>query len=227
MLTSDWIRENKKSFAKNFLSNYAPANDHQPTGIFMAGLPGAGKTELSKNLITRLCSNTPRLDMDEIAEQIPNYTPENADDFRIPATTLLNRIYDNIIKNNYNFLLDGTFGSKNSLSNIEHALKHNYRLTIFYIHQDPKTAWNFTKAREIIEHRAITEEGFIDTYFTLLSNLRLILANNYDNLYINVIVKDSNNEILEIQENITLKDIDSLVKKDYNNTTLKQYINEK
>ena len=48
----------------------------------MAGLPGIGKTELSKNIIADSGLKLLRIDMDEIASMLPGYTPEKAEDLK-------------------------------------------------------------------------------------------------------------------------------------------------
>ena len=226
MLTSDWIRENKKSFAENFFTKSNAKSIKEPIAIFMAGLPGAGKTELSKNLLLHLPTGILRLDMDEIAEQIPGYTPQHADEFRKPATTFLNRIYDESLKRKYPIMMDGTFGSKNAIKNIKRAISHGYIAILLYVYQDPNIAWDFTKARKKVEHRAISEDGFIETYFNLLLNLKTILTDKPDNLYIDAIIKFKDNQNYDYLPDITTQDIDNIVKETYNKDTLRKYINE-
>ena len=48
-----WVKRNKKFFKNRFASikDYPP--DHYPSTIFMAGAPGAGKTEFSKLFIDK------------------------------------------------------------------------------------------------------------------------------------------------------------------------------
>ena len=65
-----WIKSHKQKFATNLILKSGAIPDENPTAIFMAGLPGAGKTEFSKALIDLLDSKVIRLDMDEIASHI-------------------------------------------------------------------------------------------------------------------------------------------------------------
>ncbi|MFA5000926.1 MAG: zeta toxin family protein [Candidatus Paceibacterota bacterium] len=50
----EFAKRNKNKVAKDFtdLNKYQP--DEAPIAVFMAGSPGAGKTEFSKNLINNL-----------------------------------------------------------------------------------------------------------------------------------------------------------------------------
>ena len=129
--------------------------------FFMAGLPGSGKTEFTKSLIKNLNVKILRLDMDEIAAQIETYTPQKADKFRASASMLLSRTFDMVVDKGYDFIMDGTFGSAAVLQDLERAIRNGYTIKIVYIYQNPKIAWEYTVAREKVEHRAIDFENFV------------------------------------------------------------------
>src|SRR5271167_3522052 len=89
-MTDDEIREAAKVFAKRNKMRIAkeltdPTKFHPeetPISVFMAGSPGAGKTEFSKSLISdieeaRRC-NVVRIDADEIRSRMPGYVGGNA-----------------------------------------------------------------------------------------------------------------------------------------------------
>ena len=48
-----YIKENKRNLLEKFASPSIFSVDAVPVSVFMAGSPGAGKTEFSKNLIKR------------------------------------------------------------------------------------------------------------------------------------------------------------------------------
>lgn len=187
-----WANKNKKRIAREFIRKTDFESSDLPTGIFTAGLPGAGKTEFTVELLKGVSNNPVRIDMDEIATLIEDYKPELADKFRAGASTILAKIYDEVIKNKKDFVFDGTFAQDRALQNLERALHHGYQVKIYYIHQLPEIAWQFTKDRELLEHRAIDREGFIDTYLKLEQNLRT-LCKDYKNVTISLIVKDKKN----------------------------------
>lgn len=73
-----WVRKNKKFLRSKFASPdvYFPSDD--PLTFFMAGSPGAGKTEYSKGFIEHLEKEEKgmkivRIDADEIRKCIPGY----------------------------------------------------------------------------------------------------------------------------------------------------------
>ncbi len=156
-----WVRTNKKRIAREFVRRADLIRRDQPVGIITAGLPGAGKTEFTLELLKQTEDNPLRIDMDEITTTIEGYRPEIADKFRIGASAIMNRIYDEVIKAMINFMLDGTFAGTQAVANVERALSHGYTLKIYYIYQEPSRAWNFTQARELIEHRSIDKAAFM------------------------------------------------------------------
>lgn len=193
----------------------------------MAGLPGAGKSELAKNFENEAKVKSVhfvRIDMDELASYIEGYTPETADVFRQPATKLLNELFGYVLKRKLNFIMDGTFGSKNALPNIERAIKHGYFVKVIYACQDPKAAWNFTVAREKVEHRAIQFDGFITTYYNILNNLKQIASLPRDRVVLDVAIKDECNGVGQWYRSFNVETLDKIIKPEYNKGKLIEYI---
>lgn len=198
---AEWANKNKKRIAREFIRKIDYESAEDPSGIFMAGLPGVGKTEFTVELIKSLDPRPLRIDMDEIAQMIEGYRPEIADKFRGGASAIMNRIYDEVVKKGINFVFDGTFSSASADQNLTRALAHGYKVKVYYIHQLPEIAWQFTKDRELVEHRAIDKEGFIATYFKLHDNLEQ-LCNLHKDVTISLIIKDARNKVGMRKENI-------------------------
>ena len=196
-----WVRDNKKRIAREFIRRSDLKASELPVGIITAGLPGAGKTEFTQELLKHTAGSPLRIDMDEVATMIEGYRPEIADKFRIGASAIMNRIYDEVVKSKIDFVLDGTFAGKQSVGNIERAIAHGYTIKLYYIYQQPAVAWNFTQAREKIEHRSIDRAGFIDTYFRFHENLKE-LEKHLQHITVSIIIKNENNEVGIVSENI-------------------------
>jgi len=196
-----WAQKNKKQIAREFVRkiDYEPAEE--PSGIFMAGLPGAGKTEFTRELIKSFDPEPLRIDMDEIAQMIQGYRPEIAGMFRGGVSIIMSRIYDEIVKKEIDFVFDGTFSSAGAEANLSRALTHGYKVKVYYIHQLPEIAWQFTKDRELVEHRSIDREGFIATYSRLRENLEKLCKIHKD-VTISLIVKDEENKVGMRKENV-------------------------
>ncbi len=214
----------KKQLVKQLLASSGAEPEAEPAGFFMAGLPGSGKTEISRNLIRDSGVKLFRIDMDEIAEMLPGYTPEHADEFRKPATAILSECFSYALHHDISFLMDGTFGSTQAIRNIERSLNHGFRVQIVYAFQNPKTAWHFTLAREKIEHRAIRFEGFVEAYYKTIVNIKKACKSFEGRISIDIAIKDTNNRVGKWLRDVSPDEIDDIIKMEYNKDKLIQYI---
>ena len=214
----------KSELVKQILAKSGALSESQPAAFFMAGLPGSGKTEISRNLIKDSGVKLFRIDMDEIAELLPGYTPESADAFRKPATAILSECFSYALHHDISFLLDGTFGSPQALKNIERSLKHDFRIKIVYALQDPKLAWQFTLAREKIEHRAIRFDGFVEAYYKTITNIKKAKELYAERIAIDIAIKDQENKVGKWLRNVSVQQIDNTTKIEYNKDKLIKHI---
>lgn len=189
-----WVRKNKKRIAREFIRKINITASPNPTGVITAGLPGAGKTEFIRGLKSQLNIQTLHIDMDHIATLIEGYKPQIADKFRKGASGIMSSIFDSVLKNRIDYILDGTFGGAPALENVTRSLNRDYKIKIYYIYQAPEIAWAFTQAREKEEHRSIEKSGFIDTYFKVYANLGR-LHEFKDRLTFGVVMKNPDNKI--------------------------------
>ena len=144
-----YIKEHKCELIERFANPKVYHFNPSPISLFMAGSPGAGKTEVSKRLIEQFTGNLPvRIDADDIRTIFPNYNGANSHIFQRACTIGVNKLFDHVLHNNINAILDGTFAYERAMENIERSLKHKRRVVIYYLFQDPIVAWTFTKARE-------------------------------------------------------------------------------
>lgn len=216
----EWTKKNKKEFILDMVEKAGVEPDVEPGAFFMAGLPGAGKTEISRGIIRDFKVPMLRIDMDEIAEKLPGYKPENADLFRKPATLLLSEVFSYAIHHNIDFLMDGTLGSSKAGENIERCLKRGYSVQIIYAYQKPKLAWEFTKAREKVEHRAIKFEGFVEAYYKTINNIKYISEKYGGKIVIDIAVKDEKNQVGEWLRGVPADKIDKILMVEYNKDKL-------
>ncbi|MDT4847487.1 Zeta toxin [compost metagenome] len=163
----EFAKANKKAIAKRRTdkSIYPPEED--PVSVFMAGSPGAGKTEASTALLN-LFSDTSilRIDPDELRNEFKAYKGGNAWLFQGAVSILVEKILDFALDNRQSFLLDGTLSNYEiAKKNIQRSLKRGRFVQILYVYQDPLLAWEFVKARETTEGRRILPEHFIEQYF--------------------------------------------------------------
>ena len=166
-----FARKNKKEIAKELTTkDIYPAED-EPVSLFMAGSPGAGKTEASKNLIAEITTDNQkilRIDSDELRARFDAYDGRNSHLFQGAVSILVDCILDFAFKNKQSFVLDGTLSNiVIARKNIERSLKkkRNRYVQILYVYQNPIKAWEFVQARERLEGRKILKNDFIKQYF--------------------------------------------------------------
>jgi len=193
-----------------------------PVSVFMAGSPGAGKTESSKNLIIKFSKdghNILRIDPDELRPKIPGYTGNNSYLFHGAVSILVSKIHDLALKNKQSFIFDGTLSRVDiARENIERSLKRSRFVQIFYVYQDPIQAWNFVQARELKEGRRIEKEHFITQYFAAHNSVNCLKKEFGDQVKVDLLVKNIDGTDQYYKENIDI--IDNYVTERYTAETL-------
>lgn len=185
----EWIKKHKKElFVKFAGSSYH--SDSIPTTIFMAGSPGAGKTEFARRLVEIFNQKPVIVDADEIRKIIPGYTGKNAYLFQRAANKGVNFLYDYAREKNLNVILDGTFAYNGASENVKNSLKHNRNVEIYFLYQDPVLSWNFTKEREIKEKRNVPKAVFINTFIKAIENVEKVKQENGSKIKLNIVIKD-------------------------------------
>jgi len=130
---TQYIKQNKKILFEKFANEELFKSVDSPSSFFMAGSPGAGKTEFSKRFLSRHIEekkernsdyNVIRIDADDIREILPGYTGSNSHLFQSAVSLGVNELYSFVLKKKINVLVDGTFSSeKYAMQNIERSLK--------------------------------------------------------------------------------------------------------
>lgn len=214
-----YVKSNKKTLIEKYcgLDKYPPSSN--PLTMFMAGSPGAGKTEFSKALIHQLEEISPaekiiRLDVDEFRDEIPFYDGKNSDVVQRACSVLFDKIYDHIQDHNQNVLVDGTFSSPRSIENVKRSINKNRRVGITYIYQNPVTAWKFTKMREKLEGRSVPMEMFTRAYFESKNNANLVKATYQEKVILDLFIKDKDNKVSGKGE-FNIDNLDNYIKEKY------------
>ncbi len=193
----DFARKHKKDIAKKLtdISRFLP--EDEPVSVFMAGSPGAGKTEASIELLTFVKSegfDILRIDPDELRHELPGYTGENSSLFQGAVSVLVERIHDLALKQKQSFLLDGTLSHYDKAEqNIARSLKKNRVVQILYVYQEPMLAWDFVKSREAVEGRRIRPEHFIEQYFEARNVVNCLKMNFDADVKVDLLLKNTDN----------------------------------
>ena len=191
----EFARLNKNRIARELTSVSEFVPDQIPISVFMAGSPGAGKTEFSKNLFELLEEEEGhkivRIDGDEVRALMPGYTGANSSLFQGAISVIVDKLQDLALKHKQTFLLDGTLSRYDKAAeNIRRSLAKNRSVFIFYLYQRPEVAWKFTLAREAVEGRNIPKEAFVEQFLAAKDTVEKISVEFGDRISIFLVKKD-------------------------------------
>ena len=185
-----WVKKNKLLLVSEFITDLDILSVENPVSVFMAGVPGAGKTEVAKRLIEEFSSKPVHIDADSIRQMCPGYSGDNSSTFQKAANKGVNILYDYCLEHGHNLILDGTFAYGDAVSNLERSMSRDRVSAIYYIYQAPRKAWEFTKARELEEGRMVPKEVFISSYLNSRNNIAEIKRIYGSDVVLNLIIKD-------------------------------------
>jgi len=186
----DFIKENVNDLISRFIPKRLRVPKAYPVTIFMAGSPGAGKTEFSERLVLSFNGNLVHIDADKVRTFCPGYDGKNAHIFQGAASLGVNKLYDYCLKHKFDIIFDGTFAHSNVESNIRRSIDKGRDVQIFYIYQDPLIAWEFTQKRERVEGRKISKEMFIRGFIEARINVNRTKIIFGDKIQLNILIKD-------------------------------------
>ena len=215
-----FAKANRTKIARELtdINTYPPSEI--PVSVFMAGSPGAGKTEFSKgilSLIAKEYKTVPlRVDSDDLRSRIPGYSGSNSSEVQRAVSFILERIYDFVLDNNQTAIIDGTLSRfEKAKSNIERSLHKSRTVFVFYIYQDPTIAWKFTTAREKIEGRNIPKSAFIQQFLGARETVKQIHEEFRERV-----------RIIVVRKNFQTNDIESISKLSSHGPTMDDVIPE-
>lgn len=221
-----FARDNKKAIAKEVTDPSIFLPDEFPVSVFMAGSPGAGKTESSRNLIKKFTKDGQsvlRIDSDELRSRFEEYNGTNSSLFMYATSILADKIQDFALSNKQSFIFDGTFSNlEKSRGNIERSLSKGRFVQIVYVYQDPTQAWELVKAREIRDGRTVPRDAFITQYFKARENVNLLKKEFGNKIKVDLVVKNIDGTDFSYRENIDI--IDSYIPERYTKSDLERRI---
>lgn len=209
-----FIKQNKIALVEKFADDNSFPSYDNPVSVFMAGSPGAGKTEFSKGLLKKFNFSVVRIDPDEIRNILPGYNGKNSYIFQSAVSIGVEKLHDYVLSKRKNFILDGTFSSyETGLKNINRSLDKSGPVLIQFIYQDPYTAWDFTKKREALEGRYIPKDVFVDQFFESRKVVNEIKSIFGKKVTVDLFSKNYNTNQDDIQLNVD--NLDSHIKQVY------------
>ncbi|TOE47196.1 zeta toxin family protein [Vibrio parahaemolyticus] len=215
----------KKKLAKEMVDHLP--QEESAVSVFMAGSPGAGKTETARNMIKTFKKESGvdlvHIENDELRKVFEDYDGINSPLFQRPDTLLVEAIHDRALKRDVSFILDSTLSSlEKAKDNIQRSLKRNRYVLIIFVYQEPEQAWCLVKAREIVEGRRVPEEVFVNQFMEsqrVVSELKKLFQDQVDIIFIEKNI-DGRNE----RPHFNVSDIDALLRKKYNRESLEAIV---
>ena len=216
-----YANANKKRIAKEIVDSFDA--ETEPVSVFMAGSPGAGKTEVSKAFIEALGGSTLRIDNDELRERFEDYEGFNSPLFQDAATRLVEAIHDCALKRRVSFILDTTLANLAKASqNIERSIRRERTVLVLFVYQRPEVAWQFVKAREKAEGRRVPPEVFIEQFIGARETVNTLKQTFGRDIELTVLVKDIKGEIERFYDNVD--SVDAVIKEKYNRESLAEIV---
>lgn len=219
-----FARAHKKDIAKRLTDPAIYLREKNPVSVFMAGSPGAGKTEASIELLKETDGPAViRIDPDELRAEFPAYNGANAWLFQRAVSVLVDRIHDMALDQSQSFLLDGTLSHYDvARKNIERSLKRKRIVQILYVYQEPMLAWEFVQAREAAEGRRIRPETFIDQYFAAREVVNRLKREFGKDISVDLLLKNNDNSRRLYQAGVD--QIDNHIPEKYSRTDIEQVL---
>lgn len=231
----EYLKLNKRELIKQFasLKRYPPVEN--PFSIFMAGSPGAGKTEASEGLIKggliekmfgfKCLGGVVRVDDDEIRYFFKDigYDGTNTDLFRSASILGVEKVFDFSLKNGQNLILDSTFSNyEKSRENIKRSLRKRRSVGIFYLYIDPIIAWNFTLKRAKIIGRSVPRSFFIESLFHAKENVNKIKSEFGSKVELTLLERsyDRDKRVFRGKTTLNIENIDNYLKIKYTKDSL-------
>lgn len=218
-------KKRKKVIARELVDNNI--QEDTPVSVFMAGSPGAGKTEMARIIIKQFSSEygvTPvHIENDELRKEFNAYNGTNSPLFQRPATILVEAIHDRALKRSVSFILDSTLSNYDkAVSNIQRSLDKGRYVQIIFVYQDPKQAWKLVLARESVEGRRVPPDVFVDQFMesqVVVSKLKKHFGQS-----IGIIFIEKNIESTSKRPQFNVTDIDAVLRKKYNREYLQAIV---
>jgi predicted ABC-type ATPase len=221
-----FAKANRKGIARRLTDPSIFLSEDSPVSVFMAGSPGAGKTEASLEFLSRFGGGVLRIDPDNYRSELPGYTGSNSSLFQRAVSVLVSAVHDEALRLQQSFLLDGTSSNYETVArNIQRSLKRGRFVLVLYVYQNPERAWKFVQAREKVEGRNIPVEGFVHQYFAAREVVNRLKFHFGHSVTVDIFIKNEDGSTKAYRENI--QQIDTHIPETYDHDSLARKLSQK
>jgi predicted ABC-type ATPase len=198
-----FAKANKRAIAKRLTDPSIYLPEDFPVSVFMAGSPGAGKTEASLEFLAAFSAQILRIDPDSLRPEFESYTGGNSWLFQGAVSVLVEKIHDLALRQKQSFLLDGTLSNYDvAVKNIQRSLDKGRFVLVLYVYQKPELAWQFVKAREKVEGRKIPADEFVRQYFAAREVVNRLKTHFGHSVTVDVFLKKDDGSTKIYRENV-------------------------
>jgi predicted kinase len=178
-LAMETVRRDRQAILNFFLSH---TNNHN-RAIFMAGSPGAGKTEYAETFFPDFNI----IDPDKVRCLLPFYKGSNSFLFHKAASKAVDYLFDTCLKKKMSFVLDGNFVNlKQQQLNVQRCLQRGYEVEVYFVYQAPELALQHTCKREDTTGRHVPEKLFVAKTIGAIETTKQIIRAD-ENLAVNFV----------------------------------------
>jgi len=146
--------------------------------------------------------NIIHLDIDSIREYFTSigYNGSNSELFQKPSSWGVHFLFDEAVKKKgLSIIMDSNFSSYELANrNIKSLIKRGYNVEIYYIYDDLKKCFLYTKKREAITKRKVPEDVFFNSVVKSRQTVINIKKEYQDDITLNLIDKTTNSEYSDI-----------------------------
>lgn len=221
-----FAKANRKEIARRLTDPLVYLSEDSPVSVFMAGSPGAGKTEASLEFLARFGGCVLRIDPDTYRAELPGYTGSNSSLFQRAVSVLVSAVHDEALRLQQSFLLDGTASNYDTVSlNIRRSLKRGRFVLVLYVYQNPEKAWEFVQARETVEGRNIPRHGFVAQYFAAREVVNRLKYEFGHAVTVDIFIKNHDGSTKSYRQNI--QQIDTHIPESNDRASLERGLNSR
>lgn len=154
--------------------------------IFMAGVPGSGRTEYATHLLDDIGRSpvSPRfvfVDADQLAASLPKYRPSKHREYFAAAQPLVDLAVSKCLDRGRSFLVNDVLAKRSAHKNIRRSLRAGYKTIVIYVKQAAGPAWSQAKKEAVVAGWPADVDRFIDLCQTVNKSLSHILMTHHEN----------------------------------------------